>query len=171
MEPSLNPDPSDQLAESARGWQRIQLAVLGFIGLCGALWAVGDPAGPRWLQWLAAALAVLSLVLAGLAIYLVGRVAYPLPGSAPGGAGRLRTGIRLTYLAVTLVALGTLSAWWPSSPEAAGGGVEVRGTTGQRWCGELVAGTAGTLRLDTADELIAIPLAGVAALRPVDACE
>ncbi len=56
----------DELRASARGWQGIQLAVLGFIGLCGVLQR-GGRSIPRWIQILAgiAALVALGLALRG----------------------------------------------------------------------------------------------------------
>lgn len=167
-----------ELAGSARGWLRVQLAVVGFIGLCGALWATGGPAGPAWLQWLAAALAVLAFVLGGSAIFLVARVAYPVresePGSAPGGDaqsrmwGRLRGGIRLSFLALLLVVAATLTAWWPDT--SGGGAIEVRDAGGQAWCGRLGDAPTGAVRVNTADGPAVIPLERVTVLREVDSC-
>lgn len=175
-DPSTLPhDPVSQLAASARGWHRIQLAVLGFVGICGVLWAGGDPSGPAGLQWVAGTLAVGAFVLALLATYLVGRVAHPfygvvathLPASA-GGPGMLRAGIRLTYLAVALLVAASLSAWWPGP--AGAGAVEVRDATGRTWCGELVDAPAGAVRLDTADGPVTVPADRIAQLRPVTGC-
>lgn len=175
MEPDNADETVNQLAESARGWHRIQLAVLGFVGICGVLWANGQPSGPGWLQWLAGGLAVLALALAGLAIYLVGRVAHPFPVPASAGppavaAGsrRLRTGIRLTYLAVALLAVASLSAWWPKPADAST--VEASDTAGRSWCGELAEAPPGTLQIDTADGPVTLPVRQLAELRPVDAC-
>lgn len=173
------PDALDRLAASARGWHRIQLAVLSFVGLCGVLWANGDPAGPRWLQWLAGGLAVLALALACLAVFLVGRVAHPFqepavrtggadPATVASGSRRLRTGIRVTYLAVVVLVVATLSAWWPSPTGS--GEVEVRDAAGQLWCGELADAPTGAIRLDTADGPITVPLDRVAMLRPTSGC-
>lgn len=164
------------LAASARGWHRIQLAVLGFIGFCGVMWAGGDPDGPGWLQWIAGALVVLALLLACLAIYVVGRVAYPVAGPAAGagsgpesaGARRLRTGIGITYLAVVVLVVATLSAWWPGP--AAAGAVEARDATGTAWCGQLLDAPAGAVRLDTADGPVTLALDRLGAVRPVDTC-
>lgn len=176
--PNPEPDdapPADPVSTSARGWQRVQLAVLGLIGLCGVLWAGGDPAGPAWLKWLAAALAVASLALACVAIYLVGAVAHPLrarsqPAGPTGLARRLRAGVWLTYLATAALVLGTLSAWWPSPGEDTGL-VEIRDVTGTTWCGELGTGPPGTVRLDTSGGPVAIPLESVAALQPATRCD
>ena len=59
---------------SVRGWHTIQMAVLGFIGICGILRTASSPA-PRAVQWLAGALAVAALAGACTAIFTVGRVA------------------------------------------------------------------------------------------------
>lgn len=176
MEPSESP-PSHPVVESARGWQRAQLAVLGFIGLCGVLWAGGEPAGPAWLQWLAAALVVVALVLVGVAIYLVGTVAYPLVwrsdapvhDTAVGDSGRLRAGIRVTFIALAVLVAATLSGWWPSTP-ASGATVEVRDASGRAWCGEIGDASAGIVRLDTAEGPVSLPLNRIVTLRPVDGC-
>src|ERR1700757_2947897 len=91
----------EKLSASARGWHTIQIAVLGFIGICGILRTTSSPA-PRAVQLLAAVLAVVALAVACVAIFTVGRVAYPvgdiLDGdrAAAGGSARLRAGIRLT---------------------------------------------------------------------------
>src|SRR5215469_14083735 len=97
-------DRPGELSASARGWHTIQMAVLGFIGICGVLRTADSPA-PRAVQWVAAALAVAALAAASLAIFTVGRVAYPVDDAAAGdgavptagqAAARLRAGIRLT---------------------------------------------------------------------------
>lgn len=167
-----------ELADSAHGWLRVQLAVVGFVGLCGALWATGEPDGPAWLQWLAAALAALAFVLGGVAIFLVAHVAYPVRdtalASAPGDnarrrmSGQLRGGIFLSLLALVLVVAATLTAWWPDS--SGGGAIEVRDATGQEWCGQLSDAPTGTVRLDTADGPVTIPLERIAVLSKVDSC-
>ena len=169
----------EQLAESARGWHRIQLAVLGFIGFCGVFWDGAGSASPAAVRWLAAALVAAAFVLANLAIFMVGRVAHPvhaLSDSATTADGtvidrrtrRLRTGIRLTYLAVALLVAATLSSWLPTSP--ADGGVLVADATGQGWCGQLVEAPAGEVRLSTADGPVGIPLNSVTLIRPQAGC-
>ena len=64
---------TNELRASAIGWQKIQFAVLGFIGLCGVLKGVGTSSDPRWLQIVAAILIVLALIVACYATFLVGR--------------------------------------------------------------------------------------------------
>lgn len=181
MEPADRPDDPDRtdhdLAASARGWQRVQLAVLGFIGLCGVLWAGGDSPAPDWMQWLAGVLAVLALILAIVASYLVGRVAHPFRGPAAGteavgsgnGATQLRRGVAITYVAVVVLVVATLSAWFPRGDEPSAA-VEVQDTAGQAWCGELIDGPAGTVRLDTADGTVTVRVDGIAQVRPVGRC-
>lgn len=172
--------PAGRFAESARGWHGIQLAVLGFIGICGLLWGASDSAAPPWVRVVAGALAASAFVLALVAIYLVGGVAYPLrrrdpgspaaggPGTGGSGGRRLRTGVWLTYLAVALVVAATLSAWWPTDEVA--GPVTVTDVAGRDWCGEVTESPAGTIRLDTAAGPVTVRLADVAAVRTVSAC-
>ena len=70
----------DQLRTSARGWHGVQLAVLGFIGLCGALHDAADAPGPMWVQQVAAVLVLLALAVACVATVLVAIEAWPLRG-------------------------------------------------------------------------------------------
>lgn len=175
---STDARPRDELADSAHGWLRVQLAVVGFIGLCGALWATGEPTGPGWLKWLAAALAVLAFVLGASAIVLVARVAYPVRETSPAAASadnarsrmwrQLRGGIRLSFLALMLVVAATLTAWWPDT--SGGTAIEVRDAAGQVWCGQLGDAPTGTVRLNTADGPATIPLERIAVLREVESC-
>ena len=44
-------DVSADVRGSARGWHQLQVAVLGFVGLCGVLQR-GRPENPMWLQTL-----------------------------------------------------------------------------------------------------------------------
>lgn len=177
--PAGGAEALSELAASARGWHRIQLAVLGFIGFCGVLWGNEGSAGPAAVQWLAGALVVLAFLLACMAIYLVGRVAYPFYG--PGQTAemvdeptmarrtrRLRTGIFGTYLAVAMLVAATLSAWWPAPPD--NGAVVVSDAAGRTLCGHLLQGPAGEIRLATAGGTVTIPLHRVALLRPVGDC-
>lgn len=171
--------PADRLAElaaSARGWHTIQMAVLGFIGICGVLRTSDSPA-PRAIQWVAAALAVAALAAASLAIFSVGRVAYPVDDAADGGgavpsagqaAARLRAGIRLTIVAVILAVIAALSGWWPAKASTAA--VAVTSTSGQAWCGPLVGGPAGAVSVRTGNGVITVPAQGIAQVRPVAQC-
>jgi hypothetical protein len=178
---SVRPD-LDELRTSARGWHGVQLAVLGFIGLCGALQAGSDGSGPGWLQRLAAVLVLAALALACVATALVAGQAWPVSAgrrhpAVDGVAGtdvrrggrRLRTGIALTFLAVALVALATSSSWWPQNSAADSSLVEV--STGQGvFCGSLVSADAGALGLQIAGRQIQLPLGQVTGVRPVSSC-
>ena len=167
----------EELSASARGWHNIQIAVLGFIGICGVLRTTGSSPAPRAVEWLAAALAVAALVVACLAVFTVGRVAYPVTvatgdaGASPdaaGAAARLRAGIRLTIVALILAVIAGLSGWWPSA--AATTATAITGTAGQAWCGQLVDGPAGAISVRTANGVIAVPTQAIAQVRPVAAC-
>jgi hypothetical protein len=168
--------PTEQLeglSASARGWHTIQMAVLGFIGICGVLRTASSPA-PRAVQWLAAALAVAALAVACAAIFTVGRVAYPVGDArdgaraVSGGTARLRAGIRLTIVALILAVIAALSGWWPSAASSAA--VAVTGTTGQAWCGPLVSGPADAISVRTANGIITVPAQAIAQVSPVGRC-
>lgn len=167
-----------ELRTSAKGWHGVQLAVLGFIGLCGVL--QDAPAGaPRFLQVLAGTLVLLSLVLACVATALVATAAWPVydagPSASRGGgeelhrtAHRLRLGIALTFLAVVVLATATTSSWWP---EGGGDSASVELTTNRgSACGQLQEGDARSVALDTADGLVVVPVDQVVRLRPVSGC-
>jgi hypothetical protein len=163
-------ESSANVRDSARGWHQLQVAVLGFIGLCGVLQR-GRPENPMWLQTLAALLIVGALAIALAAIFVVGRVAWPpaAPASPLDAARRLRTGIRLTILAVAVLALGTVSMWWPQSGDN-GARVSVQAVDGRTWCGRLTATQAGAIGVDTEAGPIVVAFPNVAALQPVDSC-
>lgn len=154
--------------DSARGWHQIQIAVLGFIGLCGVLQR-GRPDNPMWLQTLAGLLIVGALLTALVAIFVVGRVAWPPAGPPPRPAQRLRTGILLTVVAVGMLALGTVSMWWPEDGEK-GARVEIQATDGRAWCGRLTAAGAGAVSVQTDAGPVVVALRNVAALQPVESC-
>jgi len=169
-------DRLERLSTSARGWHTIQMAVLGFIGICGILRTASSPA-PRAVQWLAAALAVAALAAACVAIFTVGRVAYPISDTADGArampgaaaaAARLRAGIRLTIVALILVVIAALSGWWPAASTTAA--AVVTATNGQAWCGPLVSGPAGAVSVRTANGVITVPAQAIAQVRPVAQC-
>jgi hypothetical protein len=175
-----------ELRNSARGWHGVQLAVIGFIGLCGVL-KPQDSAAPKWVEDVAAALALAALVLACLATYLVGRAAWPLydakRAAAPADdAGellrtshRLTRGLALTFVAVALLALSAGSFWWPAKDAAAAGSaqgqaqvqVEAQGST---FCGQLADARAGAVRVVTAEQPVEIPIQSLTAIHPVDGC-
>ena len=169
-------DRPGELSASARGWHTIQMAVLSFIGICGVLRTTGSPA-PRAVQWVAAALAVAALAAASLAIFTVGRVAYPVVDAADGAsvapsagqaAARLRAGIRLTIVAVILAVIAALSGWWPASASTVA--VAVTSTSGQAWCGPLANGPAGAVSVRTGTGVITVPAQAIAQVRPVTQC-
>ena len=171
--------PADRLEEisaSARGWHTIQMAVLGFIGICGVLRATTSSA-PHAVQWLAAAVAVAALAAASLAVFTVGRVAYPVsdavdgagaPPSAGQAAARLRAGIRLTVVALILAVIAALSGWWPAP--ASSTAVAVTATNGQAWCGPLVTGPAAAISVRTGNGVVTVPAQAIAQVRPVAQC-
>ena len=155
--------------DSARGWHQIQLAVLGFVGLCGVLQR-GRPENPDWLQTVAAVLIFGALATALIAIAVVGRVAWP-PATPPAHPARqLKTGILLTFLAVAMLAIGTSSMWWPES-EDTGEQVQVQAANGQTVCGRLTDARAGTVGVQTDAGPVVIRLADVAAVHPAETCD
>jgi hypothetical protein len=174
-------DRLDKLSASARGWHTIQMAVLGFIGICGVL-RTASSTTPRAVQWLAAALAVAALAAACVAVFTVGRVAYPVSDAtdgasavpAAGAAARLRAGIRLTIVALILAVIAALSGWWPAASARASASataaVAVTATSGQAWCGPLVSGPAGAVSVRTANGVITVPAQAIAQVRPVAQC-
>jgi hypothetical protein len=177
--------PSSRLSElrvSARGWHGIQLAVIGFIGFCGVV-QDGRPDNPMWLQVWAAILALVALVLACVATFLVGRVAWPLfvgrqasaanePEDLEREGRRLRRGLLLTFVALALLALGTASGWWPQSGAGAGAGrlVAVQARSGDRVCGSLNEASPGTLSVLVDGRRVAVSLQDVVAVDPVNSC-
>jgi hypothetical protein len=179
-------DPGTQrLAElrvSARGWHGVQLAVLGFIGLCGVLADTGSDGTPHWLRVLAGVLVLVALGLACVATVLVALAAWPTygPGSGVEDPGRelsstgvrLRTGILLTFVSVAVLAVATSSTWWPS---AASGGADAQpirvSTSGGELCGELGESSSdGRLALAVDGRLVQVPLAEIVAVVPVASC-
>jgi hypothetical protein len=175
------PDRLTELRTSARGWHGVQLAVLGFIGLCGVLQGDSGSQLPRWLQVLAGLLVLLALFLACAATALVAVAAWPVYGSAARTPAaepdeeeirrtgrRLRAGIALTFLAVTVLALGGTASWWPTG--GTGGGVVEVTTGGGVVCGTLRDGREGLLGLEAGGRMVLVPLADVQQVRPLGAC-
>jgi len=166
-----------ELRTSARGWHGVQLAVLGFIGLCGVLQR-GNEDVPRSLQILSGGLVLGALVVACVATVLVAVSAWPVYARAPHPddqtevrrtVGRLRIGIALTFVAVALTALATTSQWWPAEPEATAAIVEVS-TAGGEICGELRQIDTSGVTLVADGNLVAIEFGEVIALRSVTSC-
>jgi hypothetical protein len=176
-EPSAAPDGRlDKLSTTARGWHTVQMAVLGFIGICGILHS-SDGSAPRLVQVIAGILSAVAFGLALLSVLMVGRVAYPItPGTGDAGLararGQLRNGIRTTVAALALIVLATLSGWWPHPTDAAAGGasVAISDANGQTWCGSIVPGPDDAISLQTANGVVAVPAQMVAQLRAVTTC-
>jgi hypothetical protein len=175
------PSRLSELRSSARGWHGVQLAVIGFIGLCGVLQG-GRPDNPMWLQVFAGLLAIAALVVACAATFLVARVAWPLYGgreppvtdeaAVERDGRRVRRGLVLTFAAVALLALGTATGWWPQEEVGSGGGglVTVELTNGQRVCGALEKAASGNLGVSVNGSPLVVPLDNVAAVTPADGC-
>jgi len=184
-EPAAPPDRLAELRGSAQGWHGIQLAALGFIGLCGVI-QTGDSDNPRALQVLAGILVLVAFGLACAGIYLVGRAAWPLyRGGEPQAAGgddavaievtsrQLTRGLLMTFLSIAALALATATSWWPQ--DAAGGGgastVQVQTDDGQTACGELAESSqTGTMRVQTDAHLVTVSLDTIASIAPVSSC-
>jgi hypothetical protein len=169
-------DPMERLSVAARGWHTIQMAVLGFIGICGVL-RTASSSTPSVVQVLAGILAVAALAVACLAILTVGRVAYPLNIATDNRGGehqvaqagrRLQTGIRLTILALLLIVIAALSGWWPKTSDTTK--VAISDATGRTWCGQLVSGPEGTVGVNTPQGVVAISAQIIVQLRPVANC-
>jgi hypothetical protein len=169
------------LRNSARGWHGVQLAVIGFIGLCGVLQG-GRPDNPMWLQVWAGILALIALLLACVATFLVARVAWPLYGGREPAVAdeaelardgrRIKLGLALTFAAVALLALGTASGWWPQEDGGGSGGelVAVEATSGESWCGTLEDAGGGRVGVSVDGSPVVLALGDVAALAPVESC-
>lgn len=165
-----------ELRVSARGWNSLQLAVIGFIGLCGVL-QDGRPDNPMWLQAFAVIMVLAALAIACLATFLVALVAWPLYGGRqPVGeeeallerdSRRLKRGLALTFVALAVLALATASGWWPQNT---GAQVSVQARDGQSWCGTLADASPGSLGITADGEAVVVALQDVAAVVPVDGC-
>lgn len=151
--------------------------MLGFIGLCGVLQGNAGKDNPEWVRGVAAVLVLGSLVLACLAVAIVGTVAWPVDGAGSGdqdarlvkGVRRLRGGIGLTFVAVAALAVGATSGWWPgqAAPSSA---VEVRTRTGVV-CGDLVEASPGSVGVRVAGRTVGLSLGQITSLRPVPGCD
>ena len=165
----------EELRASARGWHGVQLAVIGFIGLCGVLKG-SRPDNPMWLQVLAVVLLFSALALACAATYLVARVAWPLYGArdAPvdeaaevARAGRrIKQGLVLTFVAVAVLAVATASGWWPQDGEGGGAEVTVQARSGERLCGSLGQASPGSLAVSVDGRPVVVSLDNVAEIHP-----
>ncbi len=163
------------MIESAKGWHNIQLAVMGFIGLCGVLRMGETPAGPDWLMFWSTGMSVLAFITSLLSMWMVGSVAFPLygfaseqqmPESAP---GRLKGGIGMTFASIIMMVLASLAGWWPTPSGT--DSVEVRDSRGASACGTWVDGApAGSMWLRTDDGTVTVRLSQVTDMRPVATC-
>lgn len=190
MVDSADDAPQDRLAElraSAKGWHGIQLAALGFIGLCGVI-QTGDSSVPRALQVTSGILVLVAFALACLGIYLVGRAAWPLYGGAPEAASRagdgaaialasrqLTRGLAMTFLSVAALALATASSWWPDeaggADTAGAAQIQVQTSDGRTACGELrEAPQTGILRVIADSQPVDVALGSLASVSPVGRC-
>ncbi|KUI42100.1 hypothetical protein AU197_17105 [Mycobacterium sp. IS-1590] len=165
----------NRIQESARQWQTLQLAVLGFVGLCGVL--TGDDSGrsrPGWLQEIGAVSAFAGFVLAVAGIFLVATIAHPVIGQprlGPATVSRLRVGITFTFAAAALTAVAALTWWWPQSRSEVPPAPKIEVTTSQgSVCGTPVPGRTGAVRLDADGEQVVIPLRRLLAITAVETC-
>lgn len=173
------PHRLERIRESAAGWQRTQLAVFGFVGLCGVLAEMTGSDAPRAVQTAAAVLVLVSLAVALLATFLVGRVAWPhygtraaptdtvADGDLAGATRSLRAGLIATFVAVVILAVATTSGWWPTGGTA-DHLVQVDTTSGSA-CGRLVDG-AGGIAVEVHGQVVQIPEGTVTGLTPVSSC-
>ncbi len=190
MSDSIPAAAQDRLAElraSAKGWHGIQLAGLGFIGLCGVI-QNGDATQPWALQVISGVLVLVAFVLACWGICLVGRAAWPLyrgdPYAAAGGEAAIATtsrqltrGLLMTILSIAVLALATAAAWWPKEGAAGGAGagaaaqVEVQTNDGRTACGELARSPqSGALRVIADSRAVDVALGSLASVAPVGDC-
>lgn len=159
-------DPQLRLRSSARGWSGIQVALMGFIGLCGVL---QTPSGPYWLQITGGLLALAALGAAVLGAVLVALVAWPLGERDPVRAPTLlRGGVGLTFAAAALIGLAGLTGWWPGADPATK--VEVADALGRKACGDLAESGSGSVTLRVDGTEVAVPLKSLASLRAVASC-
>lgn len=178
------PDRLAELRSSAKGWHGIQLAALGFIGLCGVI-NTADGGGPWTLQVLSGILVLVSFALACAGIYLVGRAAWPLYRGEPPAAGgeeadaiettsrQLTRGLVMTFLSIAALALATAASWWPEKQARSGATSTVRVQTadGRTACGELMPSPQpGTVRLVADAHPILLSLDRLARVTPVSGC-
>jgi hypothetical protein len=171
-----------ELRGSAKGWHGVQLAALGFIGLCGVI-KPGESSNPEALQALSGTLILVAFVAACLGVLYVGKAAWPIYGADPlpvveadeaalaRASAQLKRGLALTFVSIALTALAATSSWWPTEDAAAGSTVEVQTAGGQSLCGELAQSSQnGTLRVVADEQPVDVQLGQVASLRPVDGC-
>ncbi len=157
--------------------QKLQLAAIGFAGLCGVLSGGGfeSTASPRWLQEVGVVTAFGGLAMAVAAVLLVATVAHPVvrqPRASSAAISRLVMGITLTFIAVVLTAVAALTWWWPQPPSETPTAPKIEVTTSQGGsvCGVPVPGRSGTVNLDASGEQVVIPLRRLLTLDVVEVC-
>jgi hypothetical protein len=169
-------DAGALVQESAREWNKLQVGVLGFVGLCGVLSGDSGAGRPLWLQEASGIAALAGLVLALAAVVLVASAAFPIstaPVHPVSLARRLRLGIAITFIAITCTALSALSMWWPGRGETQADvgaqNVAVTTSTGSA-CGTILASASGVVELEVHGERIRVPLDRLVSIRPVSDC-
>lgn len=162
---------------SARGWQQLQVGVLGFVGLCGLFSGDASASRPPWVQDASSVVALGGLVAALIAVVTVASVAHPVgarPTTLLAAARRLRLGIIVTFVAVTLTALAALSWWWPQHRETATASASAErvavATAAGSTCGEIVESGSGAIVLASDGKRVRIPLSRVSSIEVVDEC-
>jgi hypothetical protein len=163
------------MIDSAKGWHNIQLAVMGFIGLCGVLRMGETPAGPEWLSLWSTAMSVLAFITGIISMWMVGGVAFPLYGGEQmpeNATGRLKGGIGMTFATIVMMAFGALGGWWPASAgDSAGSNVQVSDTSGNSACGKLTQGApSGSMWLQTDEGRMTVSLKNLSEIREVSTC-
>lgn len=161
------------LQASARGWQQLQVGVLGFVGLCGLFSGDASASRPPWVQDVSGIIALTGLVAALIAVIVVASVAHPFTAmTAVGAARRLRSGIIVTFVAVSLTALAALSWWWPQQhADVATPAPRVAVATGSGTaCGDLVESGSGAVILQTDGKRVRVPLSRLSSIEVVDQC-
>jgi hypothetical protein len=165
-----------QLQRAAREWQKLQVAALGFVGLCGMLRGDSGSDQPRWLQGLSGVAAVAALVIALLAVTIVATVAHPLgtrPRELVAASRRLRAGIGITFVAVGLIALSALSMWWPRDGGARTGEARAQilvTTSSGSTCGTFVSSASGSIDLAVDGSRVKVPLNRLVTIQAVTNC-
>ncbi|MGE0216302.1 hypothetical protein [Mycolicibacterium sp.] len=173
------PDAGARVQESAREWNKIQVAVLSFVGLCGLLGGDSGAPPPLWVQDARGVAALAGLVLALTAVVLVASAAFPPVGALVdprAAARRLRIGIAVTFVAVACTALAALTGWWPDRGETQDGPptrpvgqVAVTTTTGSA-CGTILDSASGVMDLDVDGQRVRVPLDRLVSISSVADC-
>lgn len=146
---------------------------MGFIGLCGVLQVGETSTGPAWLDWWSGGMAVLAFLSSLVSTWMVGGVAFPMYSASaemPANAeGRLKGGIRMTFVSIAMMVLAGAAGWWPEGAD--GGKVEVKNSQGDSACGTWVSGApAGFLWLETSQGLVKVSIEAVTEMKPVSSC-